>query len=68
MDITEFFLGGIMSKELKGDIIRDIPKGKMLKDEYDGDLIKTEGPDGKPLWKKKKKLNEQGEEIEQLNE
>ncbi len=57
-----------MSREYKGNMIRDIPDGPMLKDEHKGDLLKTEGPDGEPLWKKKKKLNEEDGEPQQLNE
>jgi len=34
----------------------------------EGDLLVTEGPEGEKLWKKKKKLNEAGEEIKSLNE
>ena len=57
-----------MSTQHKGNMIRDIPKGPMLKDDHKGDLLKTEGPEGDPLWKKKKKLNEEEGEPQQLNE
>lgn len=58
-----------MSTEHKGNIIRDIPDGKMLKDIVaEGELIVSEAPNGDPLWKKKKKLNEEEEEGSVLNE
>jgi hypothetical protein len=41
----------------------------MLKDQLpEGDMLVSEGPKGDPLWKKKKKLNEQDGENNQLNE
>ena len=59
-----------MSTEHKGNMIRDIPhEGKPLKDVLpEGELIVSEGPDGDPLWKKKRKLNEDGQEEKMLNE
>lgn len=58
-----------MSTQHKGNMIRDIPDGKMLKDKLpEGEMIVSEGPKGDPLWKKKKKLNEQDTENTQLNE
>lgn len=58
-----------MSTEHKGKMIRDIPDGEPLKDVLpEGDLLTNEGPDGLPLWKKKKKLNEDGSEEKMLNE
>jgi hypothetical protein len=58
-----------MSKEYKGDMIRDIPDGKMLKDEKQkGDLLVSEAPNGNPLWKKKKKINETDDVDKILNE
>lgn len=58
-----------MSKELKGNLIRDIPDGEVLKDQLpEGDLLVNETPDGDPLWKKKKKLNEDDTEENILNE
>lgn len=58
-----------MSKELKGNLIRDIPDGEMLKNEQkDGDLLVSEAPTGNPLWKKKKKINEDDEVDKILNE
>lgn len=58
-----------MSTEYKGNMIRDIPDGKMLKDKVaEGDLLVSEAPEGDPLWKKKKKLNEDDTEPQVLNE
>ena len=58
-----------MSTQYKGDMIRDIPDGKMLSDEKkEGDLLVSEAPTGNPLWKKKKKLNEDDETDKILNE
>ena len=58
-----------MSIEHKGNMIRDIPKGSMLKDRVaEGDLLVSEGPTGSKLWKKKKKLNEDEMENNSLNE
>lgn len=58
-----------MSTEHKGNMIRDIPKGDMLKDKLpEGEMLVSEGPQGKALWKKKKKLNEQDGEQTALNE
>jgi hypothetical protein len=34
----------------------------------EGELLVSEAPEGDPLWKKKKKLNEDGEEEKSLNE
>lgn len=52
----------------KTKLLRPLEKdGKLLKKEHKGDLLKTESPEGNPLWldtklneekKKKKKLNE----------
>jgi len=59
----------MMSKELKGNLIRDIPDGEMLKNEQrEGDLLVSEAPEGDPLWKKKKKINEDDEADKILNE
>ena len=60
-----------MATERKGEYLKDKkPDGDMLKDLLpEGDLLVSEGPEGEPLWKKKKKkLNEAGEEIGPLNE
>lgn len=57
-----------MSTEHKGNIIRDIPDGKILKDVTEGDLLVSEAPNGDPLWKKKKKLNEEEDDSRVLNE
>ena len=57
-----------MSTEHKGNLIRDIPDGKLLKDEVEGDLLVSEAPEGEPLWKKKKKLNEDDDSEKTLNE
>lgn len=57
-----------MAKEYKGHIIRDKrPDGKLLKKEHKGDLIKTEGEEGNPLWIDDK-LNEGGKKKKRLNE
>jgi len=58
-----------MSTEHKGNMIRDIPHGEMLKDTVaEGELLVSEAPNGDPLWKKKKKLNEEEDEGKVLNE
>jgi len=56
-------------KELKGKYLTDDPKGDMLQDVLpEGELIVSEAPKGDPLWKKKKKLNENDNENNTLNE
>ena len=58
-----------MSTIKKGNMIRDIPQGEMLKDRLpEGDMLVSEAPTGNPLWKKKKKLNEDEMENNTLNE
>lgn len=58
-----------MSTEHKGNMIRDIPDGEMLKDKLpEGDMIVSEAPTGSPLWKKKKKMNEENGKSITLNE
>lgn len=59
-----------MSIEYKGDMIRDIPSGKLLKKKPlpEGELLVSEAPTGDALWKKKKKLNEEEKENQALNE
>ena len=58
-----------MSTEHKGNMIRDIPQGEMLKDKVtEGELLVSEAPTGNALWKKKKKLNEEDGEGNVLNE
>ena len=59
-----------MAREYKGEYLKDKKdKGKLLKDLLpEGELIVSEGPEGEPLWKKKKKLNEDGSEVGPLNE
>jgi hypothetical protein len=50
-------------------MIRDIPQGEQLKNVLpEGELLVNETPDGDPLWKKKKKLNEDDTEEKMLNE
>ena len=59
-----------MSTERRGEYLKDKkPEGDLLKKlKPEGDLLVSEGPDGEPLWKKKKKLNENGSEAPPLNE
>ena len=59
-----------MATERKGNYLKDKKlDGEMLKKLIpEGDLLVSEGPDGEPLWKKKKKLNEDGSEASPLNE
>ena len=59
-----------MATEYDGPIIRDLPlDGKPLKNVLpEGDLLVSEGPEGDPLWKKKKKLNEDESSEKMLNE
>ena len=58
-----------MSTEHKGNMIRDIPDGEMLKDKVaEGELLVSEGPKGGRLWKKKGNLNEDETECKTLNE
>lgn len=53
----------------KGELLKDKKKkGKMLKNEQSGPLLKSKVLEGDPLWKKKKKLNENGKELGDLNE
>jgi len=40
----------------------------MIKNEQKGPLLEPKVLEGDPLWKKKKKLNENGEETGELNE
>jgi len=58
-----------MAKEYKGTLLKDTIDGEMLKDILpEGEMIVSEGPKGEPLWKKKKKLNEDEEGPQRLNE
>lgn len=58
-----------MSTQYKGNMIRDIPQGEMLKQPIpEGEMLVSEGPKGDALWKKKKKLNEEEDEGRMLNE
>jgi hypothetical protein len=59
-----------MAREYKGEYLKDKKvDGKLLKDLLpEGELIVSEGPKGEKLWKKKKKLNEDGSEVGPLNE
>jgi hypothetical protein len=43
-------------------------KGKLLKDEIDGELLKDEDIEGEPLWKNKKRIDENEYENKNLNE
>lgn len=58
-----------MSKEYDSDkLLKDLqPDGELLKKEHKGDLLKTESPDGNPLWKNTK-LNEERKKKHKLNE
>lgn len=61
-----------MSTEQKGNTMNEpvySRTGKLLNRPLpEGDLLKTEGPEGDPLWKKKKKLNEGDGKEQMLNE
>ena len=61
-----------MSTEQKGNTMNEpvySRTGKLLnKPLPEGDLLKTEAPTGNPLWKKKKKLNEEDGKKITLNE
>ena len=58
-----------MSTKYDGDLLRDKMDGKPLTDVLpEGDLLTNEGPEGNPLWKKKKKLNEGDGSDNMLNE
>ena len=58
-----------MSTEHKGNMIRDIPDGEMLKDKVaEGELLVSEGPKGGKLWKKKVTINEEEKGSKVLNE
>jgi hypothetical protein len=58
-----------MATQHDGELLRDLPKGKPLTDVLpEGDLLTNEGPSGNPLWKKKKKLNEDDGSDNMLNE
>jgi hypothetical protein len=61
-----------MSTEKKGEKLNEpvySRTGKLLNRPLpEGDLLKTEAPTGNPLWKKKKKINEEDEKNITLNE
>ncbi len=58
-----------MATEHDGEYLKDTLDGKPLKNVLpEGDLLVNEGPEGTPLWKKKKKLNEGDSEEKMLNE
>ena len=53
----------------KGELLKDKKiKGEMLKNEQSEPFLKSKVVEGDPLWKKKKKLNEDDEELGELNE
>ena len=53
----------------KGKLLRKRKiKGKLLKDEIDGELLKDEEIEGDPLWKKKKRIDENDYKEKNLNE
>ena len=57
----------VVKKE--GELLKDKkPKGKIIKDSINGELLKDKVLEGEPLWKKKKKLNETNDEEQNLNE
>ena len=57
-----------MAKEYKGNMIRDIPEGELIKDKKPkGESIKSEGAKGNPLWKDTE-LNEEKKKKKQINE
>lgn len=58
-----------MVKKYKGKLLRRRKiKGKILKDEIEGELLKDKVIEGNPLWKNKKKLNEKKYKEKNLNE
>ena len=59
-----------MSTEQKGELIKDRrPDGEMLKNRPigEGDVLKSEGKKGNPLWRDDK-LNEEKKKKQKLNE
>lgn len=59
-----------MSKEYEGELLRDRKKGELLKNKLpEGEMIVSEGPEGEPLWKKKKRIDEKGNGgVRRINE
>ena len=63
-----------MSTEQKGNKLNEpayTRSGKLLNKPIfgeNGELLTSEGPKGEPLWKKKKKLNEEDGKNNSLNE
>lgn len=58
-----------MTVKYKGELLKDKKKeGELLKDEVDGELLKDKVLEGDPLWKDKKKLNEEEYKEKNLNE
>lgn len=58
-----------MAVQHKGELLKDKKlKGKILKDEVDGELLKDKVLEGDPLWKDKKRLNEDDYKEKNLNE
>ena len=56
-------------KKIKGKLLKDKKiKGNILKNEQKGQILEPKVLEGDPLWKKKKKLNEDNEELGELNE
>ena len=56
-------------KKQKGKLLKDKKvEGKILKNEQKGQVLEPKVLEGDPLWKKKKKLNENDEEVGELNE
>ena len=56
-------------KQYEGELLKDKKKeGEIIKDEKEGKLLGDVLPEGDPLWKTKKRLNEKEEGKKMLNE
>jgi len=59
----------IMVKRYKGKLLKNKKlKGKIIKDDIDGELLKDKVLEGDPLWKDKENLNEEEFKDKNLNE
>jgi len=58
-----------MAVRHKGGLLKDKElEGEIIKDEVDGELLKDKVIEGEPLWKDKKRLDEEEYQDKNLNE
>jgi hypothetical protein len=56
-------------EKIEGDLLKDKKeKGELLKDVKEGKLLKDVKEEGDPLWKDKKRVDEDGDKDRTLNE